>query len=861
MISLPIDVHLPTINQAFAEHGTIIVQAAPGSGKTTRLPPALLQSVTGKVIVLEPRRLAAKLSAQRIAEETETSLGDLVGYRIRYDAVVTAKTRLIFVTEGVFLRMLLDDPELKGVDAVVIDEFHERHIHCDIALAAIKTLQTRTRLDLRLCIMSATIATDELQSYLPQAMAFNIEGRTYPVTVDYLPPYDKEPYLDSVRRATLAMTKDQRSPGDILVFLNGIGEITRLGATLTGDLPGWDILPLTAETPAHKQAQVFQKSSRRKVILATNVAETSVTIPGVTGVIDPGQSKQAGFAIWNGLPTLDIKKVSQASCIQRAGRAGRTAPGVAYRVFAEQDFYSRPAFTAPEIQRIDLTQTMLDVILLADRFDIDFDKVPWLLAPDKLMAEASLKTLEQLNAIELDPVTSKPMLLPLGQKLGKMPIHPRLGRMILAGEECGIPATATLAACLISEGPVLNKGAQAAEVGTSDVLYQLELVLKDDAGEPITPRVVADSFDRGQAQRIRRLMQGISQRTLGQCRDEILAMDDKDFAPMVLSGFPDRVAKRVRDQDNHRGRVMFNFCLGRGGVLAPSSVCRDEELIVAIDASESVTSSNAAQAITIWLASAVSVDDILKLGHKLLETKEVCTWNDKLWRVDAAKRLSYGALVLKDDKGSASEAMVEETLARALTNSWPKPFADALDLESYHARAALLKSHGAEVSDLPVFEGEMFELFLASICEQKRSFDQIAAKSLYDYIYEQLSYEQQRALDQWAPLTLKLRNGRELKIHYQADAPPKITGLIQDFYGLDELPKIMQGRLALSIHLLGPKRTPLQVTGSLAGFWQQTYPKLKPELSRNYPRHHWPDDPSRAPAVLLKRQLTPKATQ
>jgi ATP-dependent helicase HrpB len=865
MQTLPIDSYLPAIVSSLSARGQLILKAEPGAGKTTRVPAAFLSAMGSlQVIVLEPRRLATKLAAARVAEELGTILGKQVGYRVRQEGACSAETKLLFVTEGLFFRMLLDDPQLKSIGVVVLDEFHERQVHCDLALAAAKMLQETVRPDLKLCVMSATLDSTSLQAYLPNAEVFDVAGKTFPVEIEYLAPNAGEDLLSTVKRAALKMLEDPRCPGDILVFLTGIAEIFRAEGILKAALPTCNILPLTAELSHVDQARVFRPSEKRKIVLATNVAETSVTIPGITGVIDTGLAKQAGHAAWNGLSTLDIKKVSQASCIQRAGRAGRTVPGVAYRLFAEQDFFARPAFTTPEVRRLDMTQTLLEAIALATKLKPEkhtaAQLLPWFEQPDPSITASAEQALTRLGAITTnaskDGVAKELVLTELGKKMSAWPLHPRLAAMIIAGEKLNIKLLASLAACVISERFLFSRGFQATEVSDCDLRYQLELFFKFLQNKLITPRLVADALDKNKIHRITRLYESLTHNTLKNAFAEWGKVDDR-FAEVILAGFPDRLAKRrtlKKEHEGHRTKILFNFCLGRGGQLASSSVCRDEDLIVTLDASEAVTSQDAAQGITIWSAAGVKMATVLKLDNDLNTTDDVCVWNADAQRVDAVNRTLYGQLVLKEERGSASNEAIEVVLRQALLDHWPKPFSDATDLESYHARVQIIAKTNPECN-LPLFTGEMLELLVASICEGKRSFKEIIQRTLYDYIGEQLSYEQQQQLNHLTPQRLKLNNGRELKVTYEAALPPWVSGFIQDFYGVSASPKIMNGQMPLSIHLQGPNRRPLQVTSDLEGFWRSTYPAIKNELSRNYPRHHWPEEPLTAPPVLHKSRL------
>jgi ATP-dependent helicase HrpB len=857
---LPVDAALPAIVAALRAHGSVVIQAEPGAGKTTRVPPALLKELTGRIVVLEPRRLAAKLSAERVAEELGANVGDLVGYQVRLENRTTAATRLAFLTEGVFTRQALGDPQLRGIACVVLDEFHERHMHTDMALALVRHLQRTTRPDLKLIVMSATLDADAVATYLglPADAVQHVPGRTFPVAVEYLnTPADQRVEV-SVLGAARQMLADARCPGHILVFLTGMMEITRVAKALEV-LPRdqADVLPLFADLSPRDQTRVFAPSQRRKIVLATNVAETSITIPGVTGVIDAGKAKIAGMASWSGMPTLDVRRVSQAACVQRAGRAGRTAAGVCYRLFSEQDFLSRPAYTLPDIQRLDFAESYLDVVALlaalgGDAADVGV-ALPWFERPDPKTVATARELLTWLGALNADG-----KLTPLGQRMSDLPLHPRLAAVVCQGVAAGIGAPALVGALLVAEGMLLGHNAGAAAVADCDVHYQLDLMGQLARGGRL-PHVLQSEYDRGAESRVLRAARGLASRLRVNVEDAFKPVDPDVWASAWLAGFPDRVGKKRSvppAQQKLREPPLYNFCLGRGGILGGSSVVRDAELILALDATES-QGRGADRGVTIWLASAVTPDVLATSPAPFLREERQTIWVDDPGRVDVFERTFYGEVVIAEARAAlspADAARAEEMLRIKLAERWPKPFDDDGDLKAYHARLALAAAHGVDLG-LPRFEGEMFELLLAAICTGKRSFKEVAARPLRAYLEDELPYQDRQALLDALPSELKLGNGRTMLVHYVDGKPPYLSGFIQDFYGLAATPTLLRGRLPLTIELLGPNKRPLQVTPNLVGFWQETYPKLKNELSRNYPRHHWPDDPTKAPPILHKNRL------
>lgn len=854
--TLPIDSHIAELKAAAREKSSIILKAEPGAGKTTRVPPALLDVVSGRIVVLEPRRLAARLSAERVAFELQSEVGGLVGYQIRFDSKVSAATRVNFVTEGLFLRMVQDQPELPGISAVILDEFHERHLHTDVALAIVRKLQQGRRRDLKLIVMSATLDTAALERYLPEARVFDVPGRTYPVRLTYRP--DEKSSLEAqVGGAARELLKDPACPGNILVFLTGIQEIRRTAdylAPLAREL-GAEVLPLSAELPAREQARVFARSATRKIILSTNVAETSLTLPNITGVIDSGKAKIAAHASWSGMPTLDVKRISQASAIQRAGRAGRTAPGIAVRLYSEADYLARQAFNVPDIQRLDLAETMLDILALAKTLgDPPQDlatALPWFETPDAKTAASAKQLLVHLGVIDESLAVT-----PLGMKIAKIPLSPRLAAIIVKGQELGIGPAALAAACLVSERMILNRSVPAAAHEECDVRFQLDVLVQAARGGEIRPRVLADAVDFPRVHRIKALYENLAQRLrIPGGLEAARSPDPKLLSQALLAGFPDRVAKKRTGHKpkNDREPVLYNFCMGRGGILADSSVVKNQDLILALDAAEN-QSRSADRGTIIFVAAQLDAEVLATSPAPLVSERVETVWMEEAQRVDVMERRFYGELVVKETRAVVTpshQAVVEELLRQKLAERWPKPFDDATDLSSYHVRARLLKMRHPDV-ELPVFEGEMLELLQAQIVEGKRSFKDIAERSLLAYLEDQLPYDQAQLLKKELPLQVTLQNGKVMRVHYQDERPAYVSAHIQDFYGIAKSPTVNGGTLPLTVELLGPNKRPLQVTGDLAGFWQKHYPPIRADLGRNYPRHYWPPDPTKAQPFLHK---------
>ncbi|HYX32115.1 MAG TPA: ATP-dependent helicase HrpB [Oligoflexus sp.] len=833
MPSFPIDPFLSDIAAELQKNPAVLLKAEPGAGKTTRVPQALLEKFQ-RILVVQPRRLAAKLAAERVAEQAGGPCGQLVGYQIRLENKSSPSTRLLFVTEGVLTRKLLQDPELRDFDVVILDEFHERHIHTDIALALLRSIQTR-RADLRLLIMSATLDTGALEQYLDGARVFNIPGRTYPVTLEYLPGSNLAYLEDQVYHATARMLEDERCGGNILIFLSGLAEIQRCTERLKNGLgTRADWIPLTADLAGNYRL-LLQNEGVPKVVLATNVAETSVTLPGIRGVIDTGKAKISGYAPWSGLPTLETQKVSQASCIQRMGRAGRIAPGICYRLFSAMDFSGRSKFTEPEIKRIDLCQTLLEIQAILPEESKAWETLPWLEAPDEAILQHNLQLLTSLGALDAGG-----RLTAEGRFMAEFPLHPRLGRIIIEGKKQGIAGAALLAALLISEGMLLRGDENARDHLECDVTYQMELFL-----QVIQKRNGARrDLDFARMQRLRQLYDSLRRSCNAESLHELQTLDGMRIRRAIFAGFADRVARHrpAASQAGHRKQRHFNFCLGRGAVLNESSVVRDREWLVAIDARETLSEEADTQRGRIFVASAVDIAWLKEDPFHLVQNALDIRLDEKTGRARKVTSLNYGRLLLEETIEQADAAAIQELLFATVKGRWPEAFSDLTDFHSYHRKVEILDRHQFP-HKLPRFEGDMLDLLLSHLCEGARSLADVTARSMRQAIEEQLDYNDILLLQQQCPDQITLKNGKKFRIHYDEPGEPFIEGRIQEFFSQPTTPRICSDRQPLLLKLLAPNRRPAQITQDLAGFWQGSYHDVKKELKRRYPKHAWPEDP------------------
>ncbi len=864
MISLPIDALENEIIAALRANSTLILQAPPGSGKTTRVPQFLLRSSAGKILVLEPRRLAARMSAERISEELGQTCGQDVGFQIRYERMMSSKTRALFMTEGLFLRTLLSDPTLSGVEYVILDEFHERHMHSDIAFTLTRALQESNRPDLKLIIMSATLDTEKLLTRIPNSVLLKADVPTFPVEVEFDSSPDERPLEWRVAVAVESLLQDPRCPGDILVFLTGAADIRRASAALAHSKHKalFDTFELRAESPAAEQRKIFQPYPKRKVILSTNVAETSITIPGVTGVIDSGLAKMASHAHWNGLPSLDIKTISQASAVQRSGRAGRTSPGVARRLYTRSDFLGRSNQERPEIQRMDLTQVMLEMMVAARKIfpgqDRPFHTFAWLDEPPADGVTAAKNLLLELGAID-----STHCPTPLGEKLSRWPLHPRLGRILEESAASGNLREACLLVSLINEGFIVKRGQQESVLHTDcDLVHQAQLFENFLHAPEALGRALRDSVDATQIKRVEKSYESLCH--LAQIKKGPLRFSSSHkeecspFAREILAGFPDRIISLRRNKASAKANQEVVFARGGLGQLAMSSTVQDSQFAIALQAEQVRRHGSTHFTTEVTAASGLNVRAIKTLLTHRVSSEISVSWDEQSERVRSVERSLMDSLVLEERQTQTEQSLLEQELFIQLKSRWPRPFPDATPLEFFQQRIALLKERFPDIEQVDI-SGDDFELFLVHICEGKKSFSEILACSLQEYIDSFIPWELKNQLERDLPAKLSLNSGRKVDVHYIAGQPPWLSSRMQDFFGTMETPKLLQGSLPITVHLLAPNGQAVQVTTDLANFWKNTYPDVKKELSRRYPRHYWPDDPKNAEP--LTRRPKPGQTQ
>jgi ATP-dependent helicase HrpB len=845
LTALPIDPVLPEIVSAAHRVGAVVIEAPPGAGKTTRVPAALLAggfAGGGEIWVLEPRRLPARLAATRVAAERGETVGETVGYSVRFDEAAGPRTRVRFMTEGLFVRRLLADPSLPGVAAVVLDEMHERHVDTDLALAWLRRLRETTRPDLVVVAMSATLDAEPARAFLAgaggRAETVRAEGRRFDVAIEHLSPAeaadDQQKNRPLERRVAAAVRQVLReeADGDILVFLPGAAEIRRAQAALAelpraGELA---ILPLHGDMPLAEQARAIAPADRRKIVLATNVAESSITVEGVVAVVDSGLARMAAHSPWTGLPSLAVARVSRASAEQRAGRAGRTRPGRALRLYTQHDFEQRPAFDVPEIARADLAQLAMTLAALGVHDAADLE---WLEPPPAAAWGAARGLLVALGAAGDAGLTA------IGRRMQPLPVHPRLARVVIAGQDGGSLNDAALAATLIGERDI-RKAARASFAPGSG-----ESERGADVGDLVETFREAER-ERFRPETLRRLElepRAVEEvrRARGQLAGSVARAErlagQRPIELALLAGFPDRVARR-REPDGTT--VVF-----ADGGSADLSRSQPGEWIVALDVVEDRRPGRpTGRRPQVRLSARIEPEWLLDLFPERITDVDRRAFNPETERVEQTTGLAYGALMLDARTGPAP---ADDETARLLADA---ALARGIDrLPGGETVAPLLERIAfvrQNVPDAPVPDlgaGGVAEL-LRLACVGRVGFADLSApgQDLASIVLDSLPGGARQALDRLAPARIALAGGRSVAVHYQATAPPWIESRLQDFFGTSTAPAIAGGRVPLTVHLLAPNGRAVQVTRDLAGFWRQHYPALRRELGRRYPKHAWPED-------------------
>jgi ATP-dependent helicase HrpB len=834
-----------------ASQARVLLKAPTGSGKSTAVPLMMLEAVTeGSILVIEPRRMAARLLAGWVARLHGTALGATVGYAVRFDTRYGRDTRLIYMTDGVFQRWMQENPQLKGVSAVVFDEFHERRLAVDVALGRCLDLQESTRPDLKLVVMSATLDTRNLAEYLGEATHLEAGGRTYPIEVQYRPdrpklndrrggPAQETPVWERIAQvAKEALSLDQ--PGDLLCFLPGMHEIRKTVEALEANsvFRAYDVLPLHSGLPPAAQEAAVSPGPRPKIIVSTNVAETSLTIEGVRTVIDAGLARVASFDPRRGIDTLLIRKISRASAEQRAGRAGRTGPGRAFRLWSESEHSRREGFDAPEVRRVDLAEVFL---LLKAAGISDPLTFRWLDAPSPESAARAEALLHDLGATDRDGHLTEE-----GRAMAALPLEPRYARLMLGGVEQGCVAEmAFIAAAVQGEGIFTNKRGS---ISPKDFIHPGEDC--DFAGEWRAFQSASEmGYDPKRCGQLGIIARGAREIAQGFERLQRLAHQrgwpwgKVDFAGnreavgrAMLSGFSDRLGVRFS-----QGTLACKVVGNRRGKLDDESSAKQAAAFVAAEMTEVEGREVIVQ---LRRATAIDLSWLREIFPEDVQEFDGVAFDDTRRRVVSRKELKFRDLVLESkesDHGVNLNAAAELLAQRVISGELILKNWDAA-VDQWCARLGFLSQAMPDLG-LPTWTEEDRESAIAQICHGAVSHKDIKEAEVWPVLREWLNHSQSTALSQHAPERLKLSNGQSVKVTYEPGKDPWIAIRVQHLFGVWQTPTIAGGRVPLLVHILAPSQRPWQMTKDLNNFWANGYKQMKKELAGRYPRQAWPDDP------------------
>jgi len=846
---LPIDAAIPAILDRVAARRTLVLVAPPGAGKTTRVPPALVGSGLlarehPNLILLQPRRVAARSVAARIAVENDWTLGDEVGYQVRFERRIGPRTRLRVATEGILNRQLVGDPFLEGVGAVVLDEFHERSIHTDLALAMLREVRDSVRDDLILVVMSATLDAGPVAAFLGDAPIVRVEGRAFPVEIRYRGS-SGAPLPDRMAGAieeALAEAPGGGPGSDVLAFLPGAEEIRRTSrrlATTAGRL-GCLVLPLHGSMPSDEQDRAVRPSDRRKIVLATNIAETSLTIDGVSTVVDSGLSRRASFDADRGIDRLELARISRASAAQRAGRAGRTRPGRCLRLWSEREERGMAEADPAEVHRIDLAGPLLAVHAWGHA---DPSRFGWFEPPDPGRMAAADRVLEMLGAVRDGKLTE------VGRGLLDIPAPPRLGRLLREAGRSGLVREGATVAAILAERDVLAQGegvprdpGHGRSRGESDVLDRIDRLAEAEA-DGFRPGLRDRGIDPAAARRV------------AQARDDLLRVArrwpeaapprpedvDEGLLRLLLVAFPDRVCRR-READSSAGLMTG----GRGVRLDPESVVRSGELFLALDPRDDGRGqSREARVRTASLVRRAWLDATFP---DAVRREKSARFDEGRGRVVGVHVVRYRDLILEEDPHVAVDPeLASRVLAEALI---PRGLDFVREQEagaSWLARFDLLARAMPEAG-WPALDDEAVADLFEAATRGRRSVEELGRAPWADLLRGRLAHAQARLLDVEAPESIAVPSGNRIRLAYEAGRPPVLAVRLQELFGWTETPRVAGGRVAVVLHLLGPNYRPVQVTDDLRSFWSGTYFRVRKDLRNRYPKHAWPEDPLTARA-------------
>ena len=880
----------------------IVLSAPTGVGKSTQIPQLLIDScdLRGRILVLQPRRIAARLLCARVAQERLTKMGTEVGYQTRLDTCYSKQTRILFITAGILPRYFLSNQRLSGIDAIVLDEFHERSIHNDLALGLVKNLQDTVRHDLKLVVMSATLDVAALGKYLQDSIYIKCKSRNFPVEILHGVTKGNSPRVSGSQSrsrrsggSSLVAPKKQKpiweqaadalttlieldGEGDVLIFMPGVYEIHKT-ISFCKQLKFNQVIryfPLYGDLPPDHQEDVMLQGSYRKVVVATNIAETSLTIPGVHYVVDSGLVRQNRYDPHRGLNTLFVEPTSKNSADQRAGRAGREAPGKCIRLWSLQDHKKRNDQTDPEIKRIDLAEVVLH--LKSQGFQ-NLAEFPWLEAPSQNLVDNAFSLLVQLGALESchSPLTE------LGKRMAQIPAHPRVARLLIEAEKRDCWAVGVLLAAVVSERPIALRDKDSKNLFSSrfsdsvDANLLNRFMTNETVSDKIVgsilqsdkerkrhssgqPSVVGDlfsiinalvfarehAFDRTSCQAAG--VHGAASRQVWKTwsyfakltpnrpsTKECSEIDSEEVSKCLLVAYSDRLAKR-----KDSGSPIYVLNDGRRAEIGRHSAAKSCDLIIAVDLVDLGSAKTKTPAIISLACEARRswLKELFPMNFRITDTH---SWNDTKLMVERRKITFFNSLVIDELKnGEVDQDVAARRLAAAIKdkklplNGWDK------DVKNWLQRVQCTVQWFPE-KKFKEYDDDRVERILISLCKGARRYADVKKKPCIGHVKKELTREEQQFLEAMAPERITLPNGRRMRIKYSAGKAPRGNAKIQDLFGLTDSPSIAQGRQRVLIEILAPNFRPIQITDDLKGFWRDLYPKVKKELSRRYPSHEW----------------------
>lgn len=838
MNNYPIDEIIPALKEAIPKNASLVIHAPPGAGKTTRVPFALLDSFKkGKIIMLEPRRIAASSAARWMARQLGEEAGDTVGYSIRFESRTSKRTRIEIVTEGILTRRLQNDPALDGVAAVIFDEFHERSLHADLALALCLNARKNLRDDLKIIVMSATLDCGPIAALLGDAPVLTSLGRAFPVEERYVKDDRDKSLQDSIARAIKKALAE--TDGDILVFLPGAGEIRACAGLLqrlTAQQPYISVHPLYGDLPFDEQERAILPSQKRKIVLATNIAETSLTIEGVTVVIDSGLTRRLQYDPSTGMNRLLTITASKASAEQRKGRAGRLSPGTCYRLYSLHDFQSMLPFTPSEIAVSDLTSLALELAVWGIK---EPSGLSWLDTPPAPAWNAAIELLKALGALDPDGSVS-----PAGKVMAGLPLHPRLAKLLVRAGELGFHAAGADLAALLSERDIIRRQESGRMIYDSnpDISDRLEILRQWRKGEEGGGM---DIWAVRNVDRIAKQLLHLAPVTRG--KPATLTNDNELISRLLLCAFPDRIAKKRAEED---GR--FVISQGRGVKFSSiNSMSRSEFIVAAhLDAGDKGEG-------MIYLAAPLTEEIIRDECSRNIEIIKKIGWDKKEKRLIATLKELLGSIVMSDKPFSPSDNDAIPILCEAIQEN-PGLLLFSGNARQLQGRVRLMLKTFPDESWPDIRDEYLFsdpERWLKPYLAGVRTAQDISRIDTHQALRAMLSWKQARLLDELAPTHITVPSGSRIALDYTSGDIPVLAVKLQEIFGLADTPVIARGRVKLLLHLLSPAKRPLQITQDLKAFWNSSYHQVKKEMKGRYPKHPWPDDPWNAvPTRRVKKR-------